>query len=74
MDEQKIKTTLLALIGKVEDLEASQAAAIALLIKLSKGSVSASDVRSTIGQAKSSGRSSFDKLRKTIAEISSDLQ
>jgi hypothetical protein len=72
MSEQtKIKTILLALIGKVEDLVASQAVVIATLLKLSKGSASASDVRSAIEQAKSSNRYNYDNLRKTLDEISS---
>jgi hypothetical protein len=66
-----VKTTFLALIGKVEDLEASQAAAIALLLGLSKGKISSSDVRHATARAKSLNKKPFDKLRKAINEISS---
>jgi hypothetical protein len=75
MDEQvKIKAILLTLVGALEDLAASQAVLIATLRAQSKGKVSASDVRSATEQAKFSNRRSYDKLRKAIAEISSDHQ
>jgi hypothetical protein len=70
MSDTNIKAILKALIGKVEDLEASQAAAIAFLLELSKGKASSSDVQRAIEKAKSLNKKSFDDLRKAADEIS----
>jgi hypothetical protein len=71
VNEASVKATLLALIGKVEDLEASQVVIIQALRQLSKGTLSAADVQSAIGRAKSSSKKHYDGLRKAVGEISS---
>jgi hypothetical protein len=72
MDEQaKIKAILLALVGALEDLAASQAVVIATLREQSKGTVSAADVRSATARTKFSNQHYYDKLRKAIDLVSS---
>jgi hypothetical protein len=70
MDDAKLKAILQTLTADVEYLAASQDTSIALLRKMSKGTLSAGDVRNAIQETLTSKKSHFDKLRKQIEELS----
>lgn len=67
--QTELKTILLSLVGALEDVAATQAAAIVLLRQTSKGTLSETDVRRAIQEMKPSAEKTFEQLRKQIEEL-----
>jgi hypothetical protein len=67
--QTELKTILLSLVGALEDVAATQAAAIVLLRQTSKGTLSETDVRRAIQEMKPSAKKTFEQLRKQIEEL-----
>jgi hypothetical protein len=70
MDDAKLKAILLSLTKALEDVTASSAASIALLLRTSRGTLSETDVRRAIQEMTPSVKRTFDQVRKQIEELS----